>query len=72
MTPDERLYHSQMGKGRYSNLSASQVSEKDPSYLVWAYEAWNPKPCSKLLYDECRRDVGEAKRQRLVERDQDE
>ena len=68
---DDALDHSLMEKGKYSQLTADEVSNKDPSYLVLAYENWNPKPCSFLLYKACRDEVLEALTQGRVQRDQE-
>ena len=72
MTPDEQLDHQLMGKGKYSHLSASQAAERDPAYMIWAYLNWDPKPCSKLLYDDCCADVAEECRLRRVAKEQGE
>lgn len=77
MTAAESLDHSPMAKGKYgpkrgNGNTPNWVAEHDPEYLVWAYENWDPKPCSHLLYLECIKDVGESKRQERVARDQDE
>ena len=59
-TADDTLDHSPFGKGKYARQTPSDVAEKDPSYVVWAYESWDPKPCSKLLYEDCLREAREA------------
>lgn len=76
MTAAEQLDHSIMTRGKYSlgrgnPQTANWVAEHDPGYLVWAYESWTPKPCSDLLYRECKREVEEDRRQSRVARDQD-
>lgn len=71
MTDDERKDHTPMWAKKHEGKTPSQVAEIDPSYLVWAYETWDRPPCSKLLYEECVRDVAEQRRQRGVSRDQD-
>lgn len=70
MTQDE-LDHTPLHKGKYAGQTPSDVAERDPGYLAWAYEAWTPKPCSELLYKECLRDVADESRSRRVARDQD-
>ncbi len=70
--------HAPMQKGRYSArtlkvpLTPDDVSALDPSYLVWAYETWEPKPCSKLLYDECVAEVAADRNQKRVSDEQDD
>lgn len=54
---DEDLDHRPLGKGRYAAKTASEVAQLDPQYLCWAYENWTPKPCSKLLYDDCQEEL---------------
>lgn len=78
MNAAEQLDHTPLKKGQYGTkhksggLTPSQVAELDPAWLVWAYEAWNPKPCSQLLYRECVKEIEEGQRQNRVARDQDE
>lgn len=68
MTADEQLDHSVMPRGKYSAKqnnprTANWVAEHDAAYLVWAYDSWTPKPCSALLYKECKREIEEDKQQ---------
>jgi hypothetical protein len=70
-TAAEQLDHTPLHKGKYIGKTPSQVAERDPAYLVWAWENWTPKPCSELLFKECRKDAAEETRQRRVARDQD-
>lgn len=75
MTADEQLDHSVMRQGKYSTArgnprTANWVAEHDAAYLVWAWESWSPKPCSHLLYRECKREVEDDKQQGRVARDQ--
>lgn len=75
MTPDQ-LDHTPMPRGKYSASRGNPrtpdwVAEHDPGYLVWAWSAWSERPCSDLLYRECKKDVAESKRQERVARDQD-
>ena len=69
-TPDE-LDHRVMGKGKYRTLTPDEVSDRDPSYLVWAYDNWAEAPCSELLYKATRDEWMESVRQGRVARDQD-
>lgn len=71
MTPGEQLDHAVLNRGKYIGKTPSEVSERDPAYIVWAYENWVPKPCSELLYKECLNDVRQEAQQRRVARDQD-
>lgn len=61
-TAAEQLDHTALYKGQYKGESPSQIAEHDPSYVVWMYETWNPKPCSALLYDECRQTLRSDRR----------
>lgn len=58
-TPEDELDHTPFDRGKYKGKTPSDVAEKDPEYIVWAYDNWTPKPCSKLLYQDCLRDLGE-------------
>lgn len=72
MTPDEQLDHSTISRGKYRvrDLTPSEIAETDPAYLVWAFEAWDQKPCSLMLYRECQKDVAEQRNQTGVAREQ--
>ena len=70
MTDDEKLDHSKMVKGKYHDKTPSELAELDPAYLIWAYGAWRPRPCSAMLYNECVKDLAEEERQYHVSRDQ--
>lgn len=66
MTPEE-LDHTPLTFGKYGPsrpggaLTPDQVSEKDPGWLIWAYETVKDKPvCSKLLYEACHEDLTDA------------
>lgn len=77
MTAAENLDHSPMRKGKYGpdrgdQKTPSEVAEVDPSYIVWAYESWSPKPCSDLLYRDCKADVAKDLQTMRVARDQDD
>lgn len=77
MTAAEALDHSVMARGKYSAArgnprTANWVSEHDPAYLAWAYENWDPKPCSNLLYRACKAELAESRQQDRVARDQDD
>jgi hypothetical protein len=77
MTESEALDHSPMKRGKYSALrgnpkTPNQVAEIDPAYIVWAFDAWDSRPCSHLLYRECVKDIADNKQSLRVARDQDE
>lgn len=72
MTHDELLDHSPLRGGKHPGKTPSEVAEKDPGYIVWAYETWSNKPCSALLYQACKTDFDEELRQRRVSRDQND
>ena len=72
MSAAEDLDHTPMARSRkYPGLTPSQIGEKDPQYLCWCYESMTPKPCSKLLYDDCKADVARDRQSMRVARDQD-
>jgi hypothetical protein len=54
MKADELLDHTPIRIGKYKGHTPDKVSEVDPSYIVWSYENWSPKPCSKALYEACK------------------
>lgn len=77
MSADEDLDHSVMPRGKFgpkqgNPQTANWVAEHEPQYLVWAFENWTPKPCSDLLYRECRKDVAENQRHGRVAKDQED
>ena len=43
--------------GKYRGMTPDEVSEHDPSYVVWMYETIKPKKCSSFLYESCMRDL---------------
>ena len=43
--------------GKYKGMTPDEVSEQDPSYVVWMYETIKPKKCSSFLYESCMRDL---------------
>ena len=43
--------------GKYRGMTPDEVSEYDPSYVVWMYETIKPKRCSYFLYECCLRDL---------------
>lgn len=49
----ERLDSTPLRIGKHRGKTPLEVSEVDPDYLVWAYDTWVPKPCSRLLYEAC-------------------
>jgi hypothetical protein len=54
---DELLDHTSLLFGRHKGKTPDQVSEVDPSWLVWAYETIKDKRiCSKVLYEACKQD----------------
>ena len=62
---DEELDHTPMARSKkYPGLTPSQIGEKDAAYLVWCYETMDPKPCSRLLYRDCKQEIADARRPR--------
>lgn len=57
MKADDLLDHSPLKQGKYKGQTPDEVSEHDPSYVVWMYANWTPKPCSKLLAESCKSDL---------------
>ena len=43
--------------GKYKGMTPDELSEHDPSYVVWMYETIKPKKCSSFLYESCMRDL---------------
>lgn len=73
----ENLDHSPMNRGKYGPAKGNPrtpnwVAEHDPSYMVWAFNAWADKPCSPLLYRECVKDADDNRRSVRVAIDQDD
>lgn len=42
--------------GKYKGLTSAEISEIDPSYIVWLYDTIQPPLCSKELHDLCQQD----------------
>lgn len=49
--------------GKYKGMTANQVAEIDPSYVVWAYDHWGCPPVSKELRDACEQDMREKEKE---------
>ena len=45
--------------GKYKGLTPTEIAEVDSQYIIWAYETFEIKPCSELLYQACCMDEGE-------------
>jgi len=47
--------------GKYKGMTPAEIANKDPNYLIWAYETFdaNRKPCTRILYEACRMDKQE-------------
>lgn len=63
------LDHTPLTFGKHKGLTPDQVSEDDPGWLVWAYEnVKNRDVCSKTLYDTCRREAYQYKKDKSESR----
>ena len=51
------LDHTPLTFGKYAGQTPDEISEHDPSYIVWMYETLEPKRCSDFLYQYCLEDV---------------
>lgn len=58
-TRDEELDHSPIDFGKHNGKTPSEISEIDPGYVIWMYQNFNNKPCSKALYEACVQDEAE-------------
>lgn len=47
------LDHTPVTFGKYRGQTPDEISEHDPSYVVWMYHNVKPTPCSKWLKDVC-------------------
>ena len=56
-TPEPALDETPLHFGKHEGLTPDEISELDPSYIVYLYEGSNIKPCSKAMYEYCRREV---------------
>lgn len=50
---EARLDETPLRVGKYKGNTPLEISDFDPAYLVWAYDTWALKPCSRLLRDAC-------------------
>lgn len=72
MTTAEDLDHTPAHwSKKYPGLTPSEIAKKDPRYLVWVYGAIDPKPCSEVLFKDCKADVDRGRQSLRVGRDQD-
>ena len=51
------LDHTPLTFGRYRGQTPDEVSEHDPSYVVWMYNNIKPEPCSEWLKETCENEV---------------
>lgn len=55
MTEEElKLDKTPLPFGKYRGMTPDEISEEDPSYIVWMYETIKPKRCSRFLYSVCK------------------
>ena len=55
--PEPELDDTPLFFGKHAGLTPDEISELDPSYLVYLYEDSNIKHCSKAMYEYCRKEV---------------
>ena len=60
-TRDEELDHTALDFGKHNGKTPSEISEIDPQYVIWMYQTFESKPCSKALYDACVIDEGQTR-----------
>ena len=53
----EDLDHTPLTFGKYKNQTPDEISEHDPSYIVWLYNNISPPKCSEWLKEACEYDV---------------
>lgn len=58
-TRDEELDHTALDFGKYKGKTPSEIAEVDAKYVIWMYQNFGSKPCSKALYDACLLDEAE-------------
>ena len=51
--------HTPLTFGKYKGKTPEEIAEYDPSYVVWMYDNVSGPPCSKVLRDDCKKDVRE-------------
>jgi uncharacterized protein (DUF3820 family) len=51
------LDHTPLNFGKYKGKTPDEISEHDPSYIVWMYNNIKPKPCSEWLMEVCKADI---------------
>ena len=49
--------HTPLTFGKYAGLTPDEISEHDPSYIVWMYNTARPHKCSEWLKEVCEYDV---------------
>lgn len=58
---DLSLDHSRLTFGKYKGLTPDEISEFDPSYVVWMAANIKPVPCSAWLVETCKDDIASNK-----------
>lgn len=56
---DIDLDHTPVTFGKYKGQTPDEISEHDPSYIVWMYRTVKPTPCSEWLMEVCADERGE-------------
>lgn len=51
------LDHTPLTFGKYAGQTPDEISEHDPSYIVWMYNTIRPHKCSEWLKEACEYDV---------------
>ena len=45
--------------GKYKGKTPDWISDYDPEYIVWLWENTKVAPCSKAMYEFCKKEVEE-------------
>ena len=51
--------------GKYKDKTPNEISDYDPSYIVWMYANVKPAPCSKELAQNCEQEVRKYEEEKL-------
>lgn len=54
--------------GKYKGKTPDEISDLDPSYIVWMYDTIKPHLCSEAMYKYCKRELKEYEQEKEDDR----
>ena len=72
MKKEESLDHTPLKFGKHRGETPEQVADKDPDWLVWAYETVKNRPvCSSALYRDCKEETSKPRAAREYDEEEE-